>query len=83
MEVKLKEFALVTLHRPSNVDDEKSLRNIIEALKIIQERVKVVFPFHPRTKKNIEEFGLLDRINFLKNIILTEPLGYFDFGKRV
>ncbi|MCK4664783.1 MAG: UDP-N-acetylglucosamine 2-epimerase (non-hydrolyzing) [Bacteroidales bacterium] len=78
-----KEFALLTLHRPSNVDDIKSLGNIIEALEIIQDRIKIVFPVHPRTKKRIEEFGLLNRINQSENIILTEPLGYFDFGKLV
>ena len=77
------EFALLTLHRPSNVDDLQSLGNIIEALEVIQNRIKIVFPVHPRTKKRIEEFGLMNRINHSENIILTEPLGYFDFGKLV
>lgn len=78
-----KEYALLTLHRPSNVDDINSLGNIIEALEVIQKRIKIVFPVHPRTKNRIEEFGLLNRINQMENIILTEPLGYFDFGKLV
>lgn len=77
------EFALLTLHRPSNVDDPKSLINIIEALEEIQDRIKIVFPIHPRTKKKMEEFGLMNRIYQFENIILTEPLGYFDFGKLV
>jgi UDP-N-acetylglucosamine 2-epimerase (non-hydrolysing) len=83
LKINPKEFALLTLHRPSNVDDIKSLGNIIEALEVIQDRIKIVFPVHPRTKKRIEEFGLMNRINQSENIILTEPLGYFDFGKLV
>ena len=83
LNIKSGEFALLTLHRPSNVDDVRSLGNIIEALEVIQNRIKIVFPVHPRTKKRIEEFGLLNRINSSGNIILTEPLGYFDFGKLV
>lgn len=77
------EFALVTLHRPSNVDNIKNLENISEALEEIQHRIKIIFPVHPRTKKKIEEFGLIDRISQSENIILTDPLGYFDFGKLV
>jgi len=83
LSVNPKQYALLTLHRPSNVDDVESLRNIIEALEEIQKRVKIVFPVHPRTKSRIEEFGLLNKINQLENIILTDPLGYFDFGKLV
>ncbi len=78
-----KEYALLTLHRPSNVDNTESLGNIIDALEVIQENIHIVFPVHPRTKKKIEEFGLMSRINQMENIVLTEPLGYFDFGKLV
>ncbi len=81
LNIKPKEYALLTLHRPSNVDDMLSLVNIIEALEVIQHRTKIVFPVHPRTKKKLEEFGLLSRISQIDNIILTEPLGYIDFGK--
>ncbi len=57
LNIKSGEFALLTLHRPSNVDDVRSLGNIIEALEVIQNRIKIVFPVHPRTKKRIEEFA--------------------------
>jgi UDP-N-acetylglucosamine 2-epimerase (non-hydrolysing) len=77
------EYALLTLHRPSNVDSLENLRNIIEAIDAIQQRIKIVFPVHPRTKKKIEEFGLLERLTQSANVVLTEPLGYFDFGKLV
>ncbi|HYF45773.1 MAG TPA: UDP-N-acetylglucosamine 2-epimerase (non-hydrolyzing), partial [Acidimicrobiales bacterium] len=53
------DYAVVTLHRPSNVDDPRRLGGILSALARINERLPVVFPAHPRTRKNIEEFGLL------------------------
>jgi UDP-N-acetylglucosamine 2-epimerase (non-hydrolysing) len=83
LQLTTSEYALITLHRPSNVDQIENLTNIIESLQIIQDRIKIVFPVHPRTRKRIEEFGLMDGIKKLKNIILTDPLGYFDFGKLV
>lgn len=83
LEINSKDFALLTLHRPSNVDDENNLLNIIESLEVIQKELQIVFPIHPRTKKMIENFGLLGRIQNANNIILTDPLGYFDFGKLV
>ena len=70
-------FLLVTLHRPSNVDSEKNLKKIVELLNSLSGRIKIIFPIHPRTRKNLESFGLLDTLN--SNIILTEPLGYIDF----
>lgn len=78
-----REYALLTLHRPSNVDDLENLVNIIDALDVIQKRIKIVFPVHPRTKKKLEEFELMSRIKQMSNIKLTDPLGYFDFGKLV
>ena len=70
-------FILVTLHRPSNVDSEKNLKKIAELLNSLSGRTKIIFPVHPRTRKNLESFGLLETLN--SNIILTEPLGYIDF----
>lgn len=83
LKIERQAYTLLTLHRPSNVDNVKSLKNIIEALEEIQNRIKIVFPIHPRTKKKIEEYGLMNRIQQSENIILTDPLGYFDFGKLV
>lgn len=71
-------YALVTLHRPSNVDDQKSLLGIIKALSIISQKIPVVYPIHPRTKKNITQFGF-DYYFRNKQILVIEPLGYLDF----
>src|SRR5207244_2464731 len=56
------EYAVVTLHRPSNVDDAGVLRGIVGALAEISARLPVVFPAHPRTRKMLAEFGLLESI---------------------
>jgi len=73
------QYAVVTLHRPSNVDDPGTLRGLIGALEQIQRELPVVFPAHPRTRKRFEEFGLSERINGMKGLRLCEPLGYLDF----
>jgi len=72
-------FALVTLHRPSNVDNKSSLKEIFFALKEIQKKIKVLFPVHPRTRKNLKKFIPKSALNQSKNLILLDPLRYFDF----
>ena len=72
-------YAVLTLHRPSNVDNKESLEYVLEILNKIQKKIKIVFPVHPRTAKNLKNFNLLDKIKIQKNIVLTEPLGYLDF----
>jgi UDP-N-acetylglucosamine 2-epimerase (non-hydrolysing) len=70
-----KRFGLVTLHRPANVDDESSLREIVGALQVIAEDVDLYWPMHPRTKSRIQS----GRMPALGNIHIVEPLGYLDF----
>ncbi len=77
--LKSKEFILITLHRPSNVDTQKQLRSILEIFAEFSTERKIVFPVHPRTRKNITNFGLEYLVKDNSNIILTEPLGYIDF----
>lgn len=76
-----KKYAVITLHRPSNVDDRSTLLNIFKSLQVIQEDIPVIFPIHPRTRKNIIEFGLEKQSKIMKNLLLIEPLGYLDFLK--
>jgi len=75
-------YATLTMHRPSNVDDRKTLEEILRALKTISKDLPIIFPIHPRTKKMMEEFGLshyLNKGSGVTGIWQTEPMGYLDF----
>jgi UDP-N-acetylglucosamine 2-epimerase (non-hydrolysing) len=75
--LKRKQFVLVTLHRPSNVDDKNSLRKIMQFLNHLSLRIPVIFPVHPRTRKNISELDRNDALNGSFKIV--EPLRYKEF----
>lgn len=77
--VKINEYALVTLHRPSNVDNPELLHIILSALEELQKEIKIVFPVHPRTEKMFAKFGFNPRLEAMKNLIRIEPLGYLPF----
>jgi UDP-N-acetylglucosamine 2-epimerase (non-hydrolysing) len=71
-------YAVLTLHRPSNVDDPQTFEGLMRAIKEIQDELPIVFPVHPRTRK------ALSAVSFsLPNLRLTEPLGYLEFMKLV
>jgi UDP-N-acetylglucosamine 2-epimerase (non-hydrolysing) len=74
-----KQFCLVTLHRPSNVDHEETLSGIMRALGEISRKLPVVFPVHPRTRARLEEFGFIDPQLTSSGLILLEPVTYLDF----
>lgn len=71
-----KGYALVTLHRPSNVDDPARLEALVALLERVAERRAVVFPTHPRTRERLERFGLLGRLSSNPAVRLRDPLGY-------
>ncbi len=73
------EYAVLTLHRPSNVDNKETFEKISKALNKISGYLPIVFPIHPRTKKQIKQFGFEKYYN--GNIKLLEPLGYLEFLK--
>ncbi len=73
-------YCIVTVHRPSNVDVRERLKSLLSYLDSLSKDIKVLFPIHPRTLMAIEKCGLS---KLLKNIIVTEPLGYFEFLNRV
>ncbi|MBV7338405.1 UDP-N-acetylglucosamine 2-epimerase (non-hydrolyzing) [Chloroflexi bacterium TSY] len=77
--MKPKGYALLTLHRASNVDQQETFGGIIDALIDIATDVPIVFPIHPRTKNRIEEFGLAEKIAAVQNIVLIDPQGYLSF----
>ena len=74
-----KDYAVLTLHRPSNVDDRATLARILAALERIGERLPIIFPAHPRTLNRLEEFGFTERLTGSAALRLIEPLGYLDF----
>ena len=76
-------YGLVTLHRPSNVDDGKTLGRICAALGRISENLPLLFPVHPRTKNNMETFGLLSNLEAHKGVRLVSPMGYLPFMSLV
>jgi UDP-N-acetylglucosamine 2-epimerase (non-hydrolysing) len=74
-------FTVLTLHRPSNVDDPGAFRRILDALEVIQRESPVVFPAHPRTAKNLREGNLATRVDSMVGLRMIDPLGYLDFLK--
>ena len=79
LELSPEQYALITLHRPSNVDEPNDLGQILDALEVIQRDIPLVFPVHPRTLKNLNTPGVKERISGMKNLQLINPLGYVDF----
>ena len=79
LDMKAKEYILITLHRPSNVDNLDKLKEIFDDLEELSKINKLVYPIHPRTKNNLEKLGYLERVKKNTNIILEEPLGYLEF----
>jgi len=80
-ELKPHEFVLITLHRPSNVDNKEGLLKILNAFEELSKFIKLVFPIHPRAKKQIKIFGLNEKVEKMKNLLLIDPIGYYDFIK--
>jgi UDP-N-acetylglucosamine 2-epimerase (non-hydrolysing) len=70
------DYAVLTLHRPSNVDNLDVFTRILSAIGAIAQTVPVIFPVHPRTRQRMRDFGL---DTALGNVTLTDPLGYIDF----
>ena len=76
-----KDYGVLTLHRPSNVDERVALLGILNALKEIGRRVPIIFPAHPRTRKMIDELELTAEFENAKGLVMIEPAGYLDFLK--
>jgi UDP-N-acetylglucosamine 2-epimerase (non-hydrolysing) len=71
------QYTLLTFHRPSNVDTRSLLTQLVEMLNRLTGKTKLVFPVHPRTRKNLEEFDLMSKLS--EEILTLEPIGYIDF----
>jgi UDP-N-acetylglucosamine 2-epimerase (non-hydrolysing) len=83
LELGTEPYAVVTLHRPSNVDQREKLAELVGALEQVAALMRVVFAVHPRTRKRLEEFGLLQAITGNRRIRATEPLSYIEFMNLV
>ncbi len=78
--IEAKKYALVTLHRPSNVDDEENLTLLVGLFEEMHSYAKnIIFPVHPRTRKKLEEFHLTDRVKKIAGLELIDPVGYLSF----
>ena len=75
LKAQYKNYVVATFHRPSNVDSESDLKNIVSALNQISDRLPVIFPVHPRTKANLTKFG----ISLSPGVKTVKPLSYMDF----
>ncbi len=76
LKLKKNQYCVLTMHRPTNVDEKKDLRHILSALRVIAEEIPIIFPIHPRTQKMFGAYRV--KTDFLK---ITAPLGYLDFLK--
>ena len=73
------DYAVLTLHRPSNVDNPEAFARILDALEEISRQLPIIFPVHPRTVSRIKEFGFSKRVEAAAGLRLVDPLGYLDF----
>lgn len=78
VDVKADQYAFVTLHRPSNVDDRTTLLGILNALDHVQRKIPLVWPLHPRTSKMVDLFKMREILTNMNNVRLIEPVGYLD-----
>lgn len=79
LELEKKQYGLITLHRPSNVDKRETLASILEVLIDASVKLPMVFPIHPRTANRLEDFNLLGTLNSASGIHVLLPQGYFEF----
>ena len=76
-------YALMTFHRPSNVDQLDTLTELVKTIQLCSKYIAVVLPLHPRTKKSLQKHKLWSDFEQIPNLILTDSLGYLDFMKLV
>lgn len=81
--LEIKKYVLITMHRPATVDTKEGLEKLLELILHISKSYKIVFPVHPRTLKNIENFELKSQFEQISELIFTQPLDYFAFQKLI
>ena len=83
LDLKVKKYVLITMHRPATVDTKEGLEKLLDLILHISKSYKIVFPVHPRTLKNIENFDLKSQFEQISELIFTQPLDYFAFQKLI
>jgi UDP-N-acetylglucosamine 2-epimerase (non-hydrolysing) len=83
LQLDQKKYVLITMHRPATVDTKEGLQKLLDLLLHISKSYKIVFPVHPRTLKNIENFNLKQEFEAIEGLIFTQPLDYFAFQKLI
>jgi UDP-N-acetylglucosamine 2-epimerase (non-hydrolysing) len=83
LQLRTGRYGVVTLHRPSNVDSAQTLRGLVAALIAASRDLPLVFAIHPRTRKRLVEFGLMESLQSASTLRLTDPLGYVQFMNLV
>ncbi len=83
LQLDQKKYVLITMHRPATVDTKDGLQKLLDLLLHISKSYKIVFPVHPRTLKNIENFNLKQEFEAIEALIFTQPLDYFAFQKLI
>ncbi len=83
LDLNKNEYGLVTLHRPSNVDNPELLEGLCRSLVNIAEKVQLLFPIHPRTRKNLEDYNLMSILENSPELIIAEPISYIRFMNLV
>lgn len=81
--LKPQAYGVVTLHRPSNVDEPQKLKKLFELLARISKKIPLVLPLHPRTRKNAADLGILPKPGESKHLLVLEPLNYIRFMNLV
>lgn len=76
-------YAIVTLHRPSNVDHKQTMQELVRQLVLASQELPLVFALHPRTRKKLDEFGLLNALTESPRVSVIDPLGYIQFMNLV
>ena len=74
-----RQYGVITLHRPSNVDDPENIQHILGAFGEIQQEMPLVFPVHPRTRNNFTRLSFTEQLDGMSNLKLIDPVGYLDF----
>ena len=78
-DLKEKEYAVITLHRPSNVDAPELLGAILDTFYLISKQLKLVIPLHPRTRKNIDLYNMREKLDKItKHALIVDPIGYLE-----